>query len=650
MAAQETKPPLQLKFEVDCATALTGRVRVTMNIEHNEKKDLSVSIPIWAPGSYRVQNFQKNLENVTALAAGKPAKLEVVNDWTWTVKAGGAETVTVLYDVKVGANNRSDTWYDCIGPATFMYVVGHKESPCSVVFKTPKDWKQLNGLTSKDGGWHGPDYDTFIDQPTMLGFFEVLEFKQSGALFQLACCGPLRDANDFGLAFDTKSLKVVDVVKDGPGAKAGIEKGDVITSAAGRPAETVKDLAKQAWKLFEEEKLEVELDGKKKVTITLPRRIDGARLSEVHEKLVAPHIKVYGGVPFERYVFLNYFKRQAGGGGLEHLFSCHIDFPYESVRRDPNSIASLNSHEFVHLWNVKRIRPFELGPFDYTKPVPSKHLWLAEGCTSYYGDLALARSKVWDESRYFSHLTGTIDQVTGSPEYKGRSLEEQSESAQWGAKPQSYFYYAKGELVGLMIDLRMRASTENKKSLDDVMRHLYKTYVTDPAKDGKGWIGVGFPRDGILKALNDVSGMDWKPFYDGCISGTDDLPFAEVFKAAGFDFTRSSKVNDLGVPLRGRAVDRVASGSAAEKAGFKQGDRITAINGEKVDGVTFREMLNKLTPGKEVKVTVERGNPAEEVELKSTVALRDRPGAALKRNASATEIQKKIIDTWLTGE
>jgi predicted metalloprotease with PDZ domain len=184
--------------------------------------------------------------------------------------------------------------------------------------------------------------------------------------------------------------------------------------------------------------------------------------------------------------------------------------------------------------------------------------------------------------------------------------------------------------------------------MDDVMRHLFATYVTGPAKEGKGWIGVGFPRDGILKALNDVSGKDFKEFYDKYVSGAEELPYEEVFAAAGLAFSLSQKVNDLALPLRGRTLDAIPAGSDAEKAGFKRGDRITAIGGETVDGATYRDVLSKLTVGNEVKVTVDRGG--ETVELKAKVSVRDRAGATLKRAEKATEIQKKIVDGWLWKE
>ncbi len=645
---QEERSKTTVAFEVDCARALEGSVRVSMTVNNVTGKEIELAMPVWAPGSYRIQNFQKNVSNVAS-----KQKLEEVDDKTWKIAAGGAESVTVNYDVKVSPGNVGDTWYDCIGPATFMYVVGQKDAPQSCVFKMPKGWNAINGLEKRDGAFVARDYDTFIDQPTMLGYFEVLEFTEMGALYQVACCGPVRGSNDFGIAFAAGGTTVKTTTANGPAAKAGLKEGDVIKKANNVEVASVKDLGKQAWSLFREEKIDLEIErgGKaQSVTLALPARVDGKKLADCHQKLVRPSVKMFGGkAPFDRYVFLIYFSSNpGGGGGLEHLFSCHINYSLPAVVRDPYNIASLESHEFFHAWNVKRIRPFELGPFDYTKPVPSKHLWLCEGVTSYYGDLALARCKLWDEARYFQHVGLTIGQVQSEPERLARSIEDYCEAAQWGAKPQTWYYYAKGEVIGLLLDLKIRAMTENKKSFDDVMRHLYKTYVTDPAEKGKGWIGTGFPRDGILKALNDATGKDFKDFYDRYISGSEELPYKEVFAAAGLAYAANERVVGLNVSVsRNLTVDAVAAGSDVEKAGFQKGDKIVALNGTKVDSRGWRDAVAKLDASAEVKVTVDRDGKEMALKAKPRTGMGN---VSVKRGDKMTELQKRIVDSWLGQE
>src|SRR5204863_907764 len=142
----------------------------------------------------------------------------------------------------------------------------------------------------------------------------------------------------------------------------------------------------------------------------------------------------------------------------------------------------------------------------YTQIVRSKALWMCEGVTSYYGDRTLAHAGIWKEQQYLDHLAGEIETLQNNPDRKVTPIEKASQIV-WDRKDWPRVdYYNKGELLGLLLDLRLRTQTEGRATLDDVMRHLYATYVTGPAGAGKGSIGVGFPEDGILRALNHVGG------------------------------------------------------------------------------------------------------------------------------------------------
>jgi predicted metalloprotease with PDZ domain len=357
---------------------------------------------------------------------------------------------------------------------------------------------------------------------------------------------------------------------------------------------------------------------------------------------------MFGGAPFDRYVFLYHFRGGFGGGGLEHLNSTNIDLAYSIVRNDITAAASITSHEYFHLWNVKRIRPFELGPFDYTQIVRSKALWQCEGVTSYYGDRTLPRCGLWTEERYFQHLATEIETLQNNPDRKVTSAEKASQST-WDRKDfPRVDYYNKGELLGLLMDLKIRTMSEGKKSYDDVMRHLHETYVVKPSKEGKGPIGVGFPEDGILKAINDVTGSDWTDFYKKYIEGLEELPYQEILPAAGLALELNSvKTPDLGLGLRGNTVQNVPAGSDAEKAGVKAQDRIVGLNGVEIARGNLRTELAKLKPGDDVNVTLGRGEKKEEVTLK--VVARERVTCKLKRADNPTELQKKILDGWLKG-
>jgi predicted metalloprotease with PDZ domain len=374
--------------------------------------------------------------------------------------------------------------------------------------------------------------------------------------------------------------------------------------------------------------------------------VDGAKLLSMCRKIVVEQNRIFGGPPFKRYVFLYHFRDGIGGRGLEHLNSTDISMSYAAVRAQPLLAASVTSHEYFHLWNVKRIRPFELGPFDYAKPVRSKALWFCEGVTSYFGDRTLARVGIWPEAGYFAHLSQEIEALQNNPDRKLTPVEQASWTV-WDRKDWPRVdYYNKGELLGLLIDLRMRTESDGARTFDDVLRRLYEQYVVEPAKAGKGWIGVGYPEDGLLRALNEVSGRDWTPFYDRHIRGVDELPYEEILRPAGLDpliaVTRSP---DLGVELRGTVVMSVPAGGAAEQAGIRANDRVTAIAGVEVTRSNLRDVLAKHAPGEELALQLVRGEAPLEVALK--VGVRERTTCRLRRAEQPSPAQKKLLDAWL---
>jgi predicted metalloprotease with PDZ domain len=374
--------------------------------------------------------------------------------------------------------------------------------------------------------------------------------------------------------------------------------------------------------------------------------VDGPKLTEMCRRIVLQQNRIFGPPPFKRYVFLYHFRDSTGGRGLEHLNSTDITMPYAAMKFDPLLAASVTSHEYFHLWNVKRIRPVELGPFDYTQIVRSKALWMCEGVTSYYGDRSLAQSGIWKEQQYLDHLAGEIETLQNNPDRKVTPIEKASQVI-WDRKDWPMVdYYNKGELLGLLIDLKTRTASRGEKTLDHVMRRLYEQYVVGPAREGRGPIGVGYPEDGILRALNEVTGQDWKSFYASYISGVEELPFTEVMEAAGLaPAIAVVDTADLGLDLRGSYTAFVTPGSEAEKAGVRQGDRISAINDVEATRANLRELLGKLVPGEEVHLQFLRTDGKVDVTIKSK--LRQRTSCKLRRGAEPSELQKRILDAWL---
>jgi predicted metalloprotease with PDZ domain len=567
LLAQEAAPRLAVAFVVDVRDPEAGKIQVAMTVSQNTDDVVKMAIPAWAPGAYRIVKYGKAVWNVAATGKGG-AGLEVssVDDQTWSVKTGRASTFTVTYELTIDRSRLNKDHCFLAGPDTYFYVVGKKEAPCSVRFLLPEGWKVGTGLDREGDRFTARDYDTFIDCPTELGKFELLEFQQDKAVYQLV------------------------IHAKGP--------------------------------------------------------VDGAKLVDMCRRIVREQNRMFGGPPFDRYVFLYHFLDGIGGRGLEHLNSTDIMMMYPAIRAEPLLAASVTSHEYFHLWNVKRIRPFELGPFDYTGPVRSKALWFCEGVTSYFGDRTLARCGIWTEATYLAHLAGEIETLQNNPDRKVTSVEKASQVV-WDRKDWPRVdYYNKGELLGLLIDLKIRAASAGKKSFDDVLRYLYDLYCVRPAKEGKGPIGVGFPEDGLLKALNAVTGEDWGDFYARYVSGVEELPYAAVLVPAGLAVELTvNRTPDLGAELRGTVVASVPAGGEAARAGVRVGDRVASIDGVEVTRSTIREQVSKLAVGAEAKLRLLRDEATLEVSLK--VGVKERTSCRLKRSPSITEAQKRILDDWL---
>lgn len=576
LGAQESVPPLRIAYVVDVTDPKGGQIVVDMTIENNRHREITLGLPVWRPGSYRLQQYRKALQfPFEAKADGRSIDVkETGHQSVWTISPGAATTVSIRYkmrprDVASLTINLTEKHYFLEGPSLYFHAKEAMNAPHRVRFKLPSGWRVASGLKPTGDDEHeARDYDTFIDCPTELGTFDLHKFVHDGVTFELA----------------------------------------------------------------------VHAEGK----------VDAERLVEVHRKIVAEHGKMFGGFPFDRYVFLYHFRPQAGGGGLEHLNSTDISMPLGYIQSDAYNIASIASHEFIHLWNVKRIRPKVLGPFDYTKEVRTRALWLCEGGTSYFGDRALPRCGVWTESTYFSHLVGEISQLQGNVARKTQSAEESSWTI-WDRRMTDSTprvdYYNKGELLCLLLDLSIRVQTGNAKSLDDVMRHLYETCVTGPAKDGKGPIGVGYEEDGILKAVNHVSGKDFTEFFRKYVAGTEELPYEAVLGAAGLKLA-VAKVPALGLTMNGLRVRQVPAGGAAEKAGVKANDRLVELDGTEVSSRDqMVEILARHKGGDKVKAVLMRGEDRVEVEL--TLQERETGEYRLTRAADPTDLQKKVVDGWV---
>jgi predicted metalloprotease with PDZ domain len=257
---------------------------------------------------------------------------------------------------------------------------------------------------------------------------------------------------------------------------------------------------------------------------------DGTAAVEQLAPIVSEVAREWGGLPFERYLFLNVFRR--GGGGLEHLNSTLLTAGPGMTDPTPRWLSFV-AHEYVHAFNVKRLRPVELGPFDYEHPPDTGSLWISEGLTTYYADLAVMRSGVGSLDGFFAAMSSQIRRLQTSP---GRLLQtlEQSSLEVWsnstsgvGTDPDTTVsYYVKGPVVGLLLDARIRRLTQDTKSLDDVMRLALDRYGGER----------GFTPQEFEATAGEVAGADLSAFFARAVRSTEELDYAEMLDWYGLRF------------------------------------------------------------------------------------------------------------------
>ncbi|QRF75945.1 hypothetical protein Thermo_01454 [Thermoplasmatales archaeon] len=352
-----------------------------------------------------------------------------------------------------------------------------------------------------------------------------------------------------------------------------------------------------------------EVDGKQhEIAIYGHGNENEAALLKDIPRIVSVFSKMFNQLPFRKYLFIYHLVPEGGqGGGLEHLNSTTIDvekFTFQPRDRYLDFL-SVTSHEYFHLWNVKRIRPAELGPFNYREENYTTMLWVSEGITSYYEWVALYRSGIISEEEYLKHILEYIRYYELLP---GSKIESASDSSfdSWiklyrpsPNNTNSYVsYYLKGEILGFLLSLRISEATNGSKSLDDVMRHLFEKYKKD---------GRGFVEKDLLSALKDVSGRDFTEFYTRFVRGTEKIDFDAEVARIGVKIKRGYKSIDNSEPAEkaymgiftktdnGKiAVSSVLEGSPAFIAGINAGDELVAINRMKFSDLFLKNIRDDI--------------------------------------------------------
>lgn len=389
-----------------------------------------------------------------------------------------------------------------------------------------------------------------------------------------------------------------------------------------------------------------------------------ARAAQDVQRITETLVDFWGVVPYERYLFLNVIG--LGRGGLEHRGSTLMMADRFAARTEAayRGWLSLVAHEHFHTWNGKRLRPVELGPFDYEREVYTEALWMVEGLTSYYDDLIVARAGLSSEAEYLEALSGQIERLEATPGRLEQPLARASYDA-WiefyrpdeSSRNTTVSYYNKGAVVGFLIDAAIRRQTGGAKSLDDVMRGAYARF-SGPK---------GYTREALYGVFEEVGGEAVGREVRRLVETTEELEYGPALEWFGLRFRPSPKppregasaaerrehlrkTSWLGLETAARGgrlfVERVVAASPAEQAGFQAEDELVALDGIRVtDDLSRRVQL--YLPGDELEALVARRGRMTTLEVR--LDTRPYPKRRLEPDPKANRRAARHRASWLAA-
>jgi predicted metalloprotease with PDZ domain len=557
------KKPADIQYAIVPKDLAGHLFEVTLNVAAPDPQGQVFALPAWIPGSYMIREFSRNIVQIRAESNGKPVALTKLDKHSWqAAPVDGALTVryeVYAWDLSVRATHLDQTHGFFNGTSVYLRVLGQEHEPHQTDIQRPTDdaaktWRVATALPELDAKRYGfgtyiaANYDELIDHPVEMGDFALATFKAHGIPHDIVISGRVPNLDMTRLQADLKAVCETQIAFFEPRSKRA---------------------------------------------------------------------------PMDRYVFLTLAVGD-GYGGLEHrastaLICARADLPSSATPKslDVNDgylkYLGLCSHEYFHTWNVKRIKPAVFAPYDLQAEAYTPLLWLFEGFTSYYDDLMLVRSGIISEAVYLKQQAKTICSVLRGSGRSKQSVADSSFDA-WGkyyrqdenAPNAIVSYYTKGSLVALMFDLTIRARTDGKKSLDDVMLALWERYGRDFYPSG----GRGVTGPEVEMLFDEVSGLKLKPLFERYVRGTDELPLAKLYAPFGVklvDERKNAKPSfDVGTGREGAdcKLTHVHEGGAAHRAGLSAGDVLVAIDGVRVTGipVNLEPLLSRYKVGDTVGV------------------------------------------------
>lgn len=559
-------------------------------------------LPAWIPGSYMIREFARSIVRITALAGGRKVWLEKIDKHTW--RAAPATQIELAYevyawDLSVRAAHLDETHGFFNGASVFLLPIGHEHERCTVDILPPagaayRNWRVATGLSPARGTrrhafgtYEARNYDELIDCPVEIGDFELGRFDVLGVPHEIAITGQVP-----------------------------------------------------------------KLDMQRLTT-------DLTRICETQVKLFEPRGRA---APFSRYTFLTTALGD-GYGGLEHCNSTALltkreGLPFAGMKESTEAYRSflgLASHEYFHSWNIKRIKPAAFVPYDLTQENYTRLLWAFEGFTSYYDDLLLARAKLLTEAQYLTSLAKTLTTVTQRSGRRKQSVADSSFDA-WikyyrqdeNAPNSVVSYYQKGALIGLALDLSIRAQTRGKRSLDDVMRLLWKQWKAA----GDDYRGVA--EDDIVQTVEAATGLQLAREIAEWTEGHSDPDYEALLAPFGVLCKRRPDVDAahfalLGVKAthanRECKLAHVFDGSPAQAAGLSANDVLVAVGGLRVTASNIDTLLSRYATGDEIEIYAFRRDEL----MRFSVRLAAQPPMkfSLEVDAKSARAAQQLRKSWL---
>lgn len=572
--------PIRFKVTVDDPN--THKVRIEMTVRGVEQDaHVDLCLPVWTPGSYLVREYAQFMGVVRA-TDGEGGRKDVIkiDKARWRVDAGAARELVVSYEVYAH---------------TLNVRYSHVEADHAFL--------------------HGPSLFLYPVERLSDELEVHLELPENWAIYssltQPEGSSSYRTAANFDELFDMPILAgaALDVVEF---EAANVPHRFVIWGRGNYPRECLAPDAK---------------------------------------RIVEASAKIFGAtLPYEDFSFLTLLTEN-DYGGLEHRSSTALMYPRHAFTDHSDDwpddkyvdFLSLVSHEHFHVWNVKRIRPERLGPFDYQAENYTRDLWTVEGITSYYTYLSMLRAGVIDQKRFLKIFAKQLQSLHDVPGRKECSLRDASFDT-WiklyrphpNNRNSNVSYYLKGSLASFALDVAIRVDSGGEKSLDDVMRHLWMHYASE----------VGYPEGGFQAIVEEAVGLDMAEFFDVFIRGTEDPDWNDWLENVGLELlceTEPGAPPFYGFDHNGPTVKSIWAGSPAERGGLHPGDEIAAIEGFKANEISA--LLDETKPGEAVAFHVFRRG-----ELKQLVIVPDDPVPTnweLAVRGDADDVSLGSLEKWL---